>query len=75
MIGFLMRLFHVRRRKQHNFGESIEASFVICVTLKKPEIDKKKKLIVIIIIIIRSLIAFFFMNPRRRNPICHDLRT
>ena len=42
MIGFLMRLFHVRRRKQHNFGESIEASFVICVTLKKPEIDKKK---------------------------------
>ena len=44
MIGFLMRLFHVRRRKQHNFGESIEASFVICVTLKKPEIDKKKKI-------------------------------
>ena len=42
MIGFLMRLFHFRRRKQHNFGESIEASFVICVTLKKPEIDKKK---------------------------------
>lgn len=42
MTGFLMRLFHFRRRKQHNFGESIEASFLICVTLKKPEIDKKK---------------------------------
>ena len=71
MTGFLMRLFHFRRRKQHNFGESIEASFLICVTLKKPEIDNNKKKL----IIIRSLIAFFFMNPRRRNPICHDLRT
>lgn len=45
MTSFLMRLFNFRRRKQQNFGESIEVSFLICVSLKKPEIDKKIKVI------------------------------
>ena len=40
-----MRLFNFRRRKQQNFGESIKASFLICVSLKKLEIEKKIKVI------------------------------
>lgn len=40
-----MQLFNFRRRKQQDFGESIKASFLICVSLKKLEIEKKIKVI------------------------------